>query len=670
MKGSAGFLQLNALATITHEAETILDRIRKGRLSFTPQVTDLLCSCIDLLRTLLDDIDAEGSDERRNAEVQRIVRQLEEARNLPGTEPKTSPAPPASPSRRVEPEPVSIDPERFGDEAGELLSEAEAALLRLTQERVSADDLAVAYRALHSFKGGCGLVGLGALEQLSHAMETVIDALGRAPDNADENAFGVLLQLVDVLRDGVKSGGEIPGLEIYQDLLEGLDLPETEIEPEPEPEPAAVISLDEEGGGASGPQQAAPAAAAAPREARPGGNGRRDIRVNLEKLDALMNLVGELVIAESMVTRNPDLEGLELENFDRASHQLRRVASDLQDVAMSVRMVPLSTTFRRMVRLVHDLSSRSGKPLRLDVLGEETEVDKTVIEQISDPLIHLVRNAADHGIESPEARAEAGKPETGTITIEGRHEGGEVWILVRDDGKGLDRDRILEKARSRGIIEDDGAQMRDEEVFKLIFEPGFSTAEAITDVSGRGVGMDVVKKNIERLKGRVDVRSEPGRGSTFVLRIPLTMAIIDGMLVRVGDTRYTIPTLAIRETLQPARGAVTRTSDGVELLRSRNEFIPVLRLHELFERTPEVTDLQEGIILLIEEDGRSVALFVDEIVGQQQAVIKGLSSFLGRARYASGCTILGNGEVSLILDAGSLIEASSSPKADPAPAAG
>jgi two-component system chemotaxis sensor kinase CheA len=291
----------------------------------------------------------------------------------------------------------------------------------------------------------------------------------------------------------------------------------------------------------------------------------------------------------------------------------------------------------------------------LKLVGEDTEVDKTVIEHIGDPLVHIVRNAIDHGLESPEARREAGKPETGTVTIEARHEGGEVWIIISDDGRGLSREKILDKARSRGLVHGNGNDLRDEEVFKLVFEPGFSTAEKVTDISGRGVGMDVVKKNIEKLNGRVGVRSRPGQGSDFTLHIPLTLAIIDGMLVRVGDTQYAIPLLSIRESFRPTLRQITRRPDGQETVRVREEILPVLRLHEIFGKQPDTEDLCEGILVIVEADGEPVCLFVDELTGQQQTVIKGLSSYMGRVNGISGCTISGAGDVSLILDVGSLI---------------
>jgi two-component system chemotaxis sensor kinase CheA len=379
----------------------------------------------------------------------------------------------------------------------------------------------------------------------------------------------------------------------------------------------------------------------------------------------LINLVGELVIAESMVTRCQAVAHVEDEYYNRAKHQLRRICDDIKDVSMSVRMIPLSATFRKMIRLVHDLATKSGKKIKLNLIGEETEVDKTVIEQIADPLVHIVRNSCDHGLEGPEERLQTGKNETGIVTMEGRHEGGEVWILIKDDGRGLNRDRIINKALEKGMAGPEIKDWPDERIYRLIFEPGFSTTEKITDVSGRGVGMDVVKRNIEKLNGRIDIQSRAGEGSTFILRIPLTLAIIDAMLVRVGKSRYMIPTLSIRESLVPTMKQVTITPDGKEILRLREEMVPIVRLYDVFGQAPGSERLKDGILIVAEDSGRSFAIFVDEIIGQQQTVIKGLPDYVGKANGFSGCTILGDGSVSLIIDIGSLSQMNTSFAASP-----
>jgi two-component system chemotaxis sensor kinase CheA len=402
------------------------------------------------------------------------------------------------------------------------------------------------------------------------------------------------------------------------------------------------------------PQDAAKSAAPA-RSATPtsgAGAAKQSIRVDVDKLDRLLDLVGELVIAETMVAQNPDLQqsGLALDRFERSVRQLEKITRDLQDVSTSIRMTTLSGLFRRMPRLVRDLAVRTGKQVDLVMAGEETEVDLTLIEKITDPLVHIIRNSLDHGLETPAERTAAGKDALGTVRLSARVVGSEVWILVEDDGRGLNRERILAKARERGLIADDGAALLDEQVWALIFEPGFSTAAQVTDVSGRGVGMDVVRRNIESISGRVDIRSQFGKGSTVILRIPLTLAITDGMILRVGSNRYVMPIIHIRESLQPVSEQITRTMDGNEILRIRGELLPVLRLHELFGIPSQHKELEQGIVLVLENEGRALCLYVDEIMGQQQIVVKGLSRYLGAIAGVSGCTILGDGEISLILD--------------------
>lgn len=392
---------------------------------------------------------------------------------------------------------------------------------------------------------------------------------------------------------------------------------------------------------------------------------KQDIRVDLHKLDILINLVGELVIAESMVTRCPAVAYIEDEYYNRAKHQLRRICDDLQDVAMSVRMIPLSATFRKMIRLVHDLATKTGKRIKLNLVGEDTEVDKTVIEQIADPLVHIVRNSCDHGVELPDERLKSGKSDTGTVTLEGRHEGGEVWIIIKDDGRGLNKEKIIAKAMEKGLAGNEVRDWPEERIFKLIFEPGFSTADKVTDVSGRGVGMDVVKRNIEKLNGRIDISSRAGEGSIFTLRIPLTLAIVDAMLVRVGDGKYMIPTLSIRESLVPIMKQVTITPEGREILRLREEMVPIIRLYDVFGCKPGAEKLKDGILIVAEDAGHSFAFFVDEIIGQQQTVIKGLPDYIGEANGFSGCTILGDGSVSLIVDVGAVSQMSGTYAASP-----
>lgn len=377
------------------------------------------------------------------------------------------------------------------------------------------------------------------------------------------------------------------------------------------------------------------------------------IHVNVGKLDELMDLVGELVIAEAMVTQNPDVVGLHLEQFQKAARHLQKITKEIQDKVMEIRMVPLANTFRRMHRVVRDMSRKLGKNVELRLVGEDTEVDKNIIEHITDPLMHLVRNAVDHGLEPAGERLEAGKPETGTVTLEALNNGGEVLILVRDDGRGLNGRNILEKAKAAGLLHRPEADMTDKEIFQLIFLPGFSTKEEITEYSGRGVGMDVVQQNIAGVGGTIAVDSRPGEGTVFTIRIPLTLAIIDGMNVRVGEALYTIPTTSIRESFKARGRDVITDPDGNEMIMVRGECYPVLRIHRLFRVPADRPDIRDGVLIMVEQDGRSICLFVDELLGQQQVVVKALPPYirsLNRVRGISGCTLLGDGSISLILD--------------------
>lgn len=382
------------------------------------------------------------------------------------------------------------------------------------------------------------------------------------------------------------------------------------------------------------------------------------ISVNVTKLDKLMDLMGEMVIAEAMVTQNPDLRGLKLDNFLKAARQLRKITDEMQDMVMSIRMVPLSATFQKMHRIVRDMCKRLGKEVELELVGEETEVDKNIIEHISDPLMHLVRNSIDHGLEDAEDRVAAGKPRSGTVTLEAKNAGSDVLITVRDDGKGLNRGKILQKALENGLIHKPESEMTDREIYNLILLPGFSTKESISEFSGRGVGMDVVTKNIESVGGSVSVDSTEGNGTVTTLKIPLTLAIIDGMNIQVGAAMYTLPTISIKESFRPKGGEIISDPDGHEMIMVRGECYPILRLHEQFGVKTGKTAFTEGILIMLEQDGKSICLFADKLLGQQQVVVKALPAYVKNARKIeglAGCTLLGDGSISLILDIGGLI---------------
>lgn len=382
------------------------------------------------------------------------------------------------------------------------------------------------------------------------------------------------------------------------------------------------------------------------------------ISVSVNKLDKLMDLVGEMVISEAMVIQNPDLKGLELNNFQKAARQLNKITSEMQDMVMSIRMVPLSATFHKMHRIVRDMSRKLGKEVKLEIIGEETEVDKNIIEHISDPLMHLVRNALDHGIEPHEDRLAKGKPKTGTITLEAKNAGSDVLVIVKDDGKGLSKEKILKKAKENDLLYKSESDISDKEIFNMIFLPGFSTKDNVSEFSGRGVGMDVVTKNIETVGGSVTVDSVPDKGTTITIKIPLTLAIIDGMNIKVGKSRYTIPTISIRESFRPNGSDIVTDPDGNEMIMVRGQCYPILRLHELYRVKTGITSFFDGIIIMVEQDDKTLCIFADQLIGQQQVVVKTLPEYIRKfkkIRGLAGCTLLGDGSISLILDISGLI---------------
>lgn len=384
------------------------------------------------------------------------------------------------------------------------------------------------------------------------------------------------------------------------------------------------------------------------------------ISVNVSKMDQLMDLIGELVIAESVVLQNPDLKvpGLNLANFNKAAAQLAKISTDLQNVIMSMRMVPLTNTFQKMNRIVFDVSRKLGKDIEFEMVGEQTEVDKNIIEHISDPLMHLVRNAVDHGIETNQERSESGKTEKGKVTLAARTEAGKVWISVQDNGKGLDREKILEKAKKQGILDEKKPieSYTDKEIYQFITLPGFSTNEQVTEYSGRGVGMDVVVQNIQAIGGILDIESKPGFGSTMSLKIPLTLAIIDGIVMKVGVSSFVLETGMIKQFVRVSEDMMIHEPNGEEYIMIREECFPVLRLGKWYGIQNYEYSVEEGIMLILEVEEKKICLFVDKLIGEQEIVVKPIPSYIKKVKGLSGCTQLGDGSIALILDPAGLIE--------------
>jgi two-component system chemotaxis sensor kinase CheA len=511
-----------------------------------------------------------------------------------------------------------------------------------------------AYKAVITFEEDCEMESMRAFAVI-HTLQQVAYGISHFPEEiSDKDSCNKEIRAKGLT---VRFCCRLPESEVRQLLEETMFLRELTIECEPvhadressEETEICLPGMEEDSTGKNSGE---------PAEADKLANLSKQnfISVNIQKMNKLMDVVGELVISESMVTQNPELKGLELEGFKKAARHLKKITGELQDIVMSMRMVPLSTTFQKMNRIVRDMSKKLEKDIVFEITGEETEVDKNIIEHISDPLIHLIRNAIDHGIETREERILAGKGEIGKITLEAKNSGGDVWIILKDDGRGLDKEGIIRKAIENNILQRPASDMADKEIYSIILLPGFSTKEEVTEFSGRGVGMDVVQKNIDKVGGTVQIDSNPGTGTTFSIKIPLTLAIMDGMTVRVGPATYTIPTVSIRESLKIRQNDVICDPDKNEMIMIRGQCYPILRLHKIFNVKAGTGKLEEGILILVESENESVCVFVDSLIGEQQVVVKALPQYIKQVQGISGCTLLGDGSISLIIDIASLIK--------------
>jgi len=567
----------------------------------------------------------------------------------------------------------------FLEECFEGLEVMESGLLNL-DEGTDLEEINTIFRAAHSMKGGSAAFGFNHISEFTHVMETLLDQLRSGKRGVDRASVDLLLASVDVLRamvEGLKSD-ERPDEEVVSDLTRRLQATIEALPDQAEEEAAGekarpeetgakneeADSAESEAGEESGPPPADPPQAQDAPPSKPrlvkssGARESSSIRVSIEKVDLLINLVGELVITQSMLNQVGEAilqrGGPEAESLLNGLAQLERNTRELQENVLQIRMLPISFAFNRFPRLVRDLSNKMGKKVELVLTGEQTEVDKTVLEKIGDPLVHLVRNALDHGLETPEARTAAGKPEKGRIELGAQHESGNIVIRISDDGAGLDREKILKKAVEKGLV-NGREELSDERIDNLIFQPGFSTADRVSDLSGRGVGMDVVKRNINDLGGTVAIQSEPGKGSTVTIRLPLTLAILDGQLANVGEEIYILPLISIVESLQVRTGNLKSVAGAAELYRFRDEYIPIIRLNRLFGIRGGTDDLEKGLLVVVEAEGQHVGLFVDGLLGQQQVVIKSLETNFRQLQGLSGATILGDGRVALILDVPGLV---------------
>lgn len=601
----------------------------------------------------------------------------------------------------------------FFDESSEHLAEMERLLVALDIDNPDSESLNAIFRAAHSVKGGSGIFGFTEMASVTHALESLLDLLRKGNAQPEPTMIDAILKSGDLLGEILqcyRGGAELDANmhSACDQAIEELQLlcssaasrgsvaatagESTSVDDESfgffDAEPAVkdeifglfsdtkiedtgfglfedtpTVSLsnipDLSQSNATDRSQQSPVSTTpvASTPTKVPASESSSIRVSIEKTDQLINLVGELVITEAMLEQmGRELDPEQSERMHQALSQLARNTRQLQEAAMSLRMLPIGQVFSRFPRLVRDLASKLGKHIDLVVDGEHTELDKGLIEKLTDPLTHIVRNSIDHGIEMPEQRTAAGKNVRGKVQLRAFHRGGNIVIEVIDDGRGLNREKILTKARERGLpVHSD---MNDTEVWQLIFEPGFSTAEVVTDVSGRGVGMDVVRRNIAAMSGRVEIESWEGQGSRIAIRLPLTLAILDGMLVSVGDETYVVPLASIVESLQPDAGSISTVAGRGRVIRVRGEFIPLVALHELLNTPSHCGDVSESIVVLLEAATGTFALQVDALAGQSQVVIKSLESNYRRVAGFTGATILGSGRVAMILDVDGLLRMS------------
>ena len=574
-------------------------------------------------------------------------------------------------------------------ESNDHLEDVESKILRLEESSEDLDIINGIFRPIHSMKGSAGFLGLKDIGKVSHELETLLDEARKSKLKITPEIIEILYEGLDILKKLRESVvNKMDGKDVSADVIDYLPLlskisqalgknlasePKKESEPKPPPEGVKLgeilvikgdvseeqleVALKEQSKhlgeilvekGATTPEKVNTALKI---QNKMGKVASETVKVDTQKLDSLVNLVGELVIANALIN---EFLGSNANGANKNISHLNKIVKEIQDEVMSMRMVPLKSTFQKMARLVRDVSSKMGKKVHLEISGEDTELDKTVTEEIGDPLVHIIRNSIDHGIESHEERVAKGKPAEGLVRLDAFHRGGNIVIEIEDDGKGLCKERLLKKAIEKGLVEPN-ASLTDQQIYNLIFAAGFSTAEKVTDISGRGVGMDVVKKNVERLRGKVDISTVEGKGTKISIKLPLTLAIIDGMIVQVGAEKYIVPMLSIEESIRPKKDDISTVLHRGELINVRGNLLPMVRLHNLYNVKPKKTNPWEALILIVEGEGQRCGLLVDDLLGQQQIVIKSLGEQFRNIKGISGGAILGDGHIGLILDVGGII---------------
>ena len=639
IKGSSAMMMFENIASLSHSIEDLFYYLRDGKPDRIDcsALSDLIFDCIDFIKIEIEKIknadEADGEVKDSIEDIGNFLTKLQE----------DNPSSDLVKDRKE----VPVERQQY----------------YITSKKIESSDIKNNFKALIFFEDKCGMENIRAFSVIHNLKKEVDDISFEPEDIVDSDDSSQIIQ-EQGFKIYIKT--DLSYERIHEILMQTLFLKDLELIELDDDEIEGIFRLDD-------PKIDEPLNLDKPctpekidpqmdsKEFQSITSQQSIISVNVSRLDRLMDLVGEMVIAEAMVIQNSDLKGLELDNFDKAARQLNKITSEIQDMVMSIRMVPLSATFHRMHRIVRDMCKKLGKEVDLEIIGEETEVDKNIIEHISDPLMHVVRNALDHGIEAGKDRISKGKDARGTITLEAKNMGSDVLVTVKDDGRGLDREKILAKAKANNLLYKAQEDMTDKEIWNLILLPGFSTKESASEFSGRGVGMDVVTKNIQAVGGTVSVDSIVDQGSTITFKIPLTLAIIDGMNISVGASRYTIPTIAIKESFRPEEEDIIVDPEGNEMIMVRGECHPIIRLHKIFKINNCITDFDQGIIIMVEEDEKSYCIFADALLGQQQIVVKLLPNYIRNFKKINGlagCTLLGDGSISLIIDIAGLINRS------------
>ncbi|KOA18158.1 chemotaxis protein CheA [Clostridium homopropionicum DSM 5847] len=637
IKGNSAMMLFDNIAHLAHSLEDLFDYLRdNSELNVDYQaITDLILQSIDFIKNQLVKIENnETADGNPKELVSDIRNQLEII--------------------------VSVNPQESKENKKESINEEHHCYVSSVKDsnemlkKESQDKLDIRYEVVIFFKEGCGMENIRAFTVIHKLKNLAYDIVYFPEDIVVNNETEEIIR-EDGFRIIFSTKKDLK--EIKKFFNATAFLKKVTVNPVSKEEPYSKIENIQEDKN-SLEVKSCKERQVSPKNYTnsPESQGKHNmLNVSVEKLDMLMDLMGELVISEVMVTNNPDIASLNLESFKKASTHLRKIIDNLQDVVMSIRMVPLASTFKKMNRIVRDMSKKLGKEVELILVGEETEVDKNIIEHIGDPLMHIIRNSLDHGIEAPEDRIASGKNSIGKIMLQAENSGGDVNIVIKDDGKGLNKEKILMRAKEHGLIDKSEEELTDKEIYSFIFLPGFSTKEQVSEFSGRGVGMDVVLKGIEKVRGKVYVDSVEGSGTTITIKIPLTLAIIDGMTIRVGQSIYTIPIMSIKQSFKVKGKSIFKDIDGNEMIMVRGQCYNILRLHERYNIKTDVKDIEKGILVMVENEGKSICIFADELLGEQQVVVKPLPNYIKKVKGIGGCNLLGDGSISLILDIGGLI---------------